>query len=93
MGLVLGAGGEAEGGFFHTFEQKSSYCVFIEVYKQPQFTCQGDTVACSGLTSSVALLVQPSGTVHSIMDHDRVTEVIPVKADLVIFSSLIGVSG
>ena len=28
-----GGGWGAEGGFFHTFEQKSSHCVFIEVNK------------------------------------------------------------
>ena len=39
--------------------------MFTEV---PQFTGQADAVANSSLTSSVALLVSPSGTVHSIMD-------------------------
>ena len=65
-----GGGGRwgTEGGFFHTFEQKSSHCVFIEVHKQPQFTCQANTVAGSSLTPSVALLVVPSGSAHSIVN-------------------------
>ena len=46
----------AVGGFFHTFEQKSSHCVFIEMHRQPQFTCQTGTVTDSNLTPSVALL-------------------------------------
>ena len=58
-----GGGWGAEGRLFHTFEQKSSHCVFIEVDKQPQFTCQADTV--TSLTPSVALLLCRSGTVHS----------------------------
>ena len=58
----------AVGGFFCTFEQKSSRCVFIEVHRQPQFTCQAGTVADSSLTPNVALLVCPRGTTHSIVD-------------------------
>ena len=51
-------------------------------------------MAGSSLTPSVALLVNPSGTVHSIVDcHDRVTEMMQLEADLVICSSLIGSSG
>ena len=48
--------------------------MFIEVHKQPQFTCQVDTVAGSSLTPSVALLVYPSGTAHSIVDCHEFTE-------------------
>ena len=61
-------GRRAEGGFFHAFEQKSSHCVFIEVHKQLQFTCQVDMVTDSSLIPSVALLVFPSGTAHSIVE-------------------------
>ena len=57
-----------EGGFFHTFEQKSSHCVFIKVHRQPKSTCQAGTVADSSLIPSVALLVYPRGTTHSIVD-------------------------
>ena len=38
------------------------------MYKQPQLTCQADTVTDSSLTQSVALLVHPRGTTHSIVD-------------------------
>ena len=58
----------AEGQFFLTFEQKSSYYVFIDEHKQPQLTCQADTITDSSLTPSVALLVYPSGTVRPIVD-------------------------
>ena len=47
--------------------QKSSHCVFIEVHRQPQFSCQAGTVAESSLTPSVALLMYPRGTTHSIV--------------------------
>ena len=42
--------------------------VSIEVYHQPQITFQADMLAGSSLTPSIALLVCPSGTVHSIVD-------------------------
>ena len=58
----------AVGGLFHTFEQKSSHCVFIEVHRHPQFTCQAGTVADGSLIPSVALLMRPRGTTHSIVD-------------------------
>ena len=58
----------AKSGFFHKFEQKSSPCVLIKVHKQPQFTCQADTVADTSLTPSLILIVHPSGAVHSIVD-------------------------
>ena len=61
------------GGLFHTFDWKSSHCVSIEVHKQPQFTCQADTVIGNSLTPSVALLVHPSGTAHSIVDCQEFT--------------------
>ena len=67
-GVGGGGGWGAIGGFFHTFEQKSSHCVFIEVHRQPQFTFQAGTVADGSLIPSVALLVHPRGTTHSIVD-------------------------
>ena len=63
-----GGGWGAKGGFFHTFDWKSSHCVSTEVHKRPQFTCQADTVTDSSSTPSVALLVHPSGTAHSTVD-------------------------
>ena len=58
-----GGGWGVQGEFFHTFEQKSSHYVFIEVHNQLQFTCQADIVTDSNLTPSIALLVHP--TLHS----------------------------
>ena len=49
----MGADGEPKDG--HTFEQKSYY--ILRSAKQPQFTCQANTVIDSSLT-----------TVHSIVD-------------------------
>ena len=72
-GWVGGRGWGAEGRFFHTFEQKSSHCVFIEVHRQPQLTCLGGTVTDSSLTQSVALLEHPIGTTHSIVDCHKFT--------------------
>ena len=68
VGRWEGGGWGAVGGFFHTFEQKSSHCVFIEVHRQPQFICQAGMVADGSLIPSVALLVRPRGTTHSIED-------------------------
>ena len=61
MGGREGGGGcwGAESGFFCTLKQKSSHCVFITVHKQPQFTCQANTVADSSLKPIVVLLVRP----------------------------------
>ena len=66
----VGVGWEPKVGHT-TLEQKSKHCVTIEVHKTAtcmQFACQADTVACKSLTLSIALLVHPSGTVHSIVD-------------------------
>ena len=56
------------GGLPHTFEQKNRHFVFIEVHRQPQFTCQAGAVADSSLIPSVVLLVRPRGTTHSTVD-------------------------
>ena len=53
-----------EGGLLQTLVQKSSHCVFIEVHRQQQFTCQAATVADSSFTPSLALLVRPRGTIQ-----------------------------
>ena len=46
LGGVGGGGGwEAEGRFFQTFDWKN--WVSTEVHKQPQFTCQADTVTAA----------------------------------------------
>ena len=53
---------------YHTLEQKGSHCVLIEVQKQPQCTCQAETVSETSLTPSIALLVHPRDIVYSIVD-------------------------
>ena len=68
VGWAVVAGWEPKVGSYIYFNKKSSHCVFIEVHKQPQFTCKADMVADSSLIASVALLVYPSGTVLSIVD-------------------------
>ena len=47
---------------------ESRYLVFIEVHKNPQFTCQTLTVADSSLIPTVALLVHLRSTTCSIVD-------------------------
>ena len=66
----------------------------VTFYPKP-FNFQADMVAGSILIPSVALLVCPSGIVLSIVDCHEFTgsQIMPVKADLVICSSLISVSG
>ena len=86
-----GGGWGAESGFFHTFEQKSSHCVFIKVHRHPQFTCQAGMVADGSLIPSVALLVHPRGTTHSIVDCHKFTGSQNDANE--ICSSAIGVSG
>ena len=61
-------GGVEEGGvgdgFFLGFDQKRQ---LLCMHKQPQFTCQADTVTNSSLTPSVAipLSVHPGGTIRT----------------------------
>ena len=45
-----GGGRGAEGGFFHTLEQKSSHCVLMEGQKAVQCTCQAEMVIGSSFT-------------------------------------------
>ena len=67
-GVGVGGGWEAEGGLNHPLAQGRSCCVFNKAQKQPQCTCQDKTVIGSSLTSHAALLVQPSGTIHPVVD-------------------------
>ena len=81
---------------FRLFDSKvlCSHCVFIEVHRQPQFPYTGDTVTDSSLKPSVALISAPQWhhTLHSELSWiHRVTEMVPVKADLAICSPAIGV--
>ena len=87
-----GGGWETEGRLNHSWEQGQSHCVSSKTQKQPQCTCQAKTVAGSSLTAHAALLVHPSGTIWTIMNLQG-QKMLPVKADLDIFSTVIGVSG
>ena len=68
-----GVGGEPKAGSSIHLTGKAA-TVFTEVHKQPQLTCLADTVTSSSLTPSVALLVHPSGTTHSIVYCHEFTE-------------------
>ena len=70
-----------KGGLYHTLEQKSIHCVLMEVQKEAQED--------RWKQPSLALLVHPSGTVHIY----KVIDMMPVKADPAICSSVNGVSG
>ena len=92
----VGGGREAEGGLNHPLAQRKSHCIFSKAQKHPQCTCQAKTVIGSSLTPHAALLMCPSGTVYSAVDHHEFTgseKCCLVKADLVICSPVNGVSG
>ena len=50
----------------HPLAQGKSRCVFNKA--QIKSTCQDKTVTGSSLTPHAALLVRPSGTIHSVVD-------------------------
>ena len=61
-------GWEAEGGLNHPLAVRKCRCVLSKAQKQPQCTCQNKTAVGNSLTPLVALLVRPSGTIHSTVD-------------------------
>ncbi len=70
-GRVVGGGGgnwETEGGPKQPCTQRNSHCVFSKTQKQPQCTCQAQTVVGDILRPTVALLVCPSSTIRNVMD-------------------------
>ena len=60
-GVQVGGRGSwgAKGRFYHSLKQKSSHYVFTEAHKQPQVTCQAETVVSNSWTPSVALIYHP----------------------------------
>ena len=65
----MGGGGGAESGFFYSLKQKSSHCVLIEVQKGDSVLVRlHEMVVGSSFIPSVALLVHPSVTAHSIVN-------------------------
>ena len=77
--------------------RKSATVHSLKHRKVPQCSCQAEMVIDSSFTPRVALLVHPSGTVAT--SHNelswiyKVTNIMPVKADPFICSSVNGVSG
>ena len=72
-GVGVGGGWEAKGGLKHPLAQRKSRCELSEAQKQPQRTCQDQTVVGSSLTPHAALLVHPSGTIHPAVDRHEFT--------------------
>ena len=64
----MGTGGEPKAGSSIHLTGKAAIVCPLKCNKQPQFTCKVDTLTTSSLTPSVALVVHPSGTTHSIVD-------------------------
>ena len=69
-------GGKPKAGYIYhllELEQEQGRCVFNEAQKQPQCT-EAKTVVGSSLTPHAALLVHPSGTTYSTVDHHEFIE-------------------
>ena len=96
--MGVGSGWEAEGGQYHPQGDKQQCCVFSKgtALKLPQSTWQAQTVVSSSLTPQAALLVPISGPIDPVVDRrgfHRVGKRPPVKADLAIYSLVVGMSG
>ena len=87
-----GRGWEAEGGQYHPQGDKQQCCVFSRAQKLPQSTWQAQTVVSSSLTPQAALLVPISGPIDPVVVY-RVGKRPSVKADLAIYSLVVGMSG
>ena len=73
MGEWEGGGGwwggwEVKGRLNHPWAKGQSHFVFSKTQKQPQCTCQAQTVVGSSLTPHADLLVHPTGTIWTIMN-------------------------
>ena len=67
----MGGGGSGEpnaGSSIHLNRKAAIVCSLKCTCRQPQFICQAGMVADISLKPSVALLVCPRGTTHSIVD-------------------------
>ena len=94
--MGVGGGWEAEGGQYHPQGDKQQCCVFSRAQKLPQSTWQAQTVVSSSLTPQTALLVPITGPIDPVVDRRgfyRVGKRPPVKADLAIYSLVVGMSG
>ena len=89
-------GWEAEGGQYHPQGDKQQCCVLSRAQKLPQSTWQAQTVVSSSLTPQTALLVPITGPIDPVVGPSwfyRVGKRPPVKADLAIYSLVVGMSG
>ena len=95
-GVGVGGGWEAEGGQYHPQGDKQQCCVFSSAQKLPQSTWQAQTVVSSSLTPRTALISAhhwPHRPCSGPSWFYRVGERPPVKADLAIYSLVVGMSG
>ena len=97
--MVGGEGGGRGGGklkagnTIHGHSERAIVCS-LKHRKQPQCTCQAKTVVGSSLTPHATLLIHPSDTRYPTMDRHEFTrseQMLPVEADLAVFSPVIGV--
>ena len=97
--LYRGWGGwEADGGQYHPQGDKQQCCVFSRAQKLPQSTWQAQTVFSSSLTppfssSLISAHQWPHRSPSGPSWFYRVGKRPPVKADLAIYSLVVGMSG
>ena len=87
-GVGIGSGWEAEGRQYHPQGDKQQCCVFSRAQKLPQSTWQAQTVV-----SSISAHQWPHRPCSGLSWFYRVGKRPPVKADLAIYSLVVGMSG
>ena len=95
-GVGVGGGWGAEGGQYHPQGDKQQCCVFSRAQKLPQSTWQAQTVVSSSLTPPNSLISAhhwPHRPCSGPSWLYRVGKRPPVKADLAIYSLVVGMSG
>ena len=78
------AGGYPKAGYTMHWNRKAAIVCLLK----PQLTCQTETVIDNSLTLNINA---PTGFMVDCHQIDKVTKMMPVKADLAICSSVIGV--
>ena len=96
-GVGVGGGWEAEGGPYHPQRDKLQCCVLSKAQKQLQSHWYYQMAISSSLTPLATQLMPLSGSIYipcsGLLWLYRVGKMLPVKADLAIYSSISGVSG
>ena len=87
-----GGGWEAEGGLKHPFGLKEQCCTFSMGHKLIQSTRETKTALRSSFVPH-AILLKPSRAMKCTSWLDSIGEKPSVKADLVIYDQVLGVSG